>query len=442
MDYRMKRRLLLCMLSLYISIFASCATEKRRKSYSDFVLYQKRASLEKDLHERIIGRSFAVPLDSNTEYKYELACNAVSQFLFATPEVAQGFANLFAGYDSLSYYTKSAFLEAVYAVGKKNYVVPVEAILDKETDPRLFSLGAIIYLYRADTGTDHANMLKIRMAEKFPGFDRVPILLELENYLTYHSACMAGNKPPIPELFAWRAAGSGGLKTIYSFQRWDRDYPGLALIQNADGSMVRDPQGRVQLFRQLARSGSGLPYFIKNGNTPQGIYSIGGLGVSHTNFIGPTPNIQLILPNEDGWNRYFHQADSTQADSTVDSLTRYRDLLPPEWRDYEPMMEAWTAGSLGRTEIIAHGTTIDPEYFSGLPFYPLTPTMGCLCAKELWNPTSGHLLVSEQFNLVSAFETTPGDKGYLYVINVDNQRKPVSREEVEVWVRQYEMGKK
>jgi hypothetical protein len=435
MDYRMKRCLLLYMLSLYISISAF-SQSKREDIYSDFVLYQKRASLEKDLHERIIGRSFALPLDSNTEYRYESACNAVSQFLFATPEVAQGFANLFAGYDSLSYYTKSAFLEAVYAVGRRNYVAPVEAILDKETDPRLFSVGAV-YLFRCDSSTDHANILKIRMAEKFPGFDMVPILLELENYLTYHSAYVAGNIPAIPELFAWRAAGSGGLKTIYSFQRWDRDYPGLALIQNADGSLVRDPQGRVQLFRQLARSGSGLPYFIKNGNTPQGIYSIGGLGVSRTNFIGPTPNIQLIMPNEDRWNRYFHQADST-----ADSLTRYRDLLPPEWRDYTPMMEAWTAGSLGRTEIIAHGTTIDPEYFSGWPFYPLTPTMGCLCAKELWNPTSGHLLVSEQFNLVSAFESTPGDKGYLYVINVDDQRKPVSREEVETWIRQYEMGKK
>jgi hypothetical protein len=241
-----------------------------------------------------------------------------------------------------------------------------------------------------------------------------------------------------------------GQKVIYSFQRWDRDYPGLAIVQNADGRFVRDGQGRLQVFEQLARSGPDLPYFITNGSTPQGIYSIQGTDVSRTNFIGPTPNLQLLLPFEGSWAHYFQQSqDSTeipgrtetpgqalapgQADEAsaggapgIDSLRLYRELLPPEWREYTPMMEAWTAGRIGRTEIIAHGTTIDPEYFKDKPFYPLTPTMGCLCAKELWNPTSGHLLVSEQFNLVSAFLATPGRKGYLYVIDVDDQHKPVS----------------
>jgi hypothetical protein len=115
------------------------------------------------------------------------------------------------------------------------------------------------------------------------------------------------------------------------------------------------------------------------------------------------------------------------------------------------MMEAWAAGHTGRTEIIAHGTTIDPEYFRDKLFYPLTPTMGCLCAKELWNPTSGHPLVSEQLNLVNAYSAARGPvndavarrspanelvvhSGYLYVINIDDQHKPVSRAEVEALV--------
>jgi hypothetical protein len=119
----------------------------------------------------------------------------------------------------------------------------------------------------------------------------------------------------------------------------------------------------------------------------------------------------------------------------VDSLNLYVQLLPPGWRQYAPMMEAWAAGRIGRTEIIAHGTTIDPEYFKDKPFYPLTPTMGCLCAKELWNPTSGHLLVSEQNNLVNAFLSTRGRQGFLVVINIDDQRKPVSRGEVEALVK-------
>ena len=105
------------------------------------------------------------------------------------------------------------------------------------------------------------------------------------------------------------------------------------------------------------------------------------------------------------------------------------------------MSEAWKAGKIGRTEIIAHGSTIDPEYFRDKPFYPLTPTMGCLCAKELWNVTSGRLLVSEQFNLVSAYTSTAGQKGFLYVVNLDDQQKAVTREEIEKMINVFEKRK-
>lgn len=423
----------------------NCFSQTRREElYSGVVLYNRRVALEKDLRERIIGRHFSVPLDGDTEDGYMSGCWAISQFLFDTPAVENGFRTLFAGYDSLSYDTKRALLEAVYAVAPSRYASSIGSILEKETDPRLFAVCAA-YLYRDDPTTESGNSLKIRMVEKFPGYDTVVVLQELQNYLSYHAAYVHGQMPDIRELFRYQRIT--GQKIIYSFQRWDRDYPGLAIVQNGDGSFVRDGSGRLQVFEQLARSGPDLPYFITNGSTPQGIYSIQGTDVSGTPFIGPTPNLQLLLPFEDKWDRYFHQAQSEGAgmrgeDAKVfqirgatsngkDSLSMYKELLPPGWRGYAPMMEAWSAGHIGRTAIIAHGTTIDPEYFKNKPFYPLTPSMGCLCAKELWNPTSGHLLVSEQNNLVNAFLSTPGRKGYLFVINVDDQRKPISRGEIE-----------
>jgi hypothetical protein len=435
-----KKRSLLSVVILLLSIHTAVSQSRREDIYSDFVFYQKRVALEKDLRERMIGRNFSLPLDSNSEDKYLSACWAVSQFLFDSPEVGRGFNTLFAGYDSLSYDTKKALLEAVYAVTPRQYIPAVQTVLEKETDPKLFAMCAV-YLYRSEPSTENGNALKIRMVEKFPGYDTVAILQELQNYLSYHTTFVQGKTPDISALFAHQR--TVGQKVIYSFQRWDRNYPGLAVVQDAEGHFVRDGQGRLLLFEQLARSGPDLPYFITNGSTPQGIYSIQGTDVSRTNFIGPTPNLQLLLPFEGGWDRYFQQSRDSAADvmagpPEIDSLNRYRELLPPGWRDYVPMMEAWSAGRIGRTEIIAHGTTIDPEYFSGKPFYPLTPTMGCLCAKELWNPTSGHLLVSEQFNLVSAFLSTAGRKGYLYVINVDDQHKAVSRAEVEGWVRGWE----
>lgn len=445
------------MISLVISLVISSpsfAQPKREDIYSDFVLYQKRTALEKDLRERIIDRAFSIPLDSNSEDRYMSACWAISQFLFSSPQVEKGFHALFTGYDSLSYDTKRAFLEAVYATYPKVFAPEMQMVLDKETDPKLFSLSAV-YLFRSDSGTDNSNTLKIRMVEKFPEYDTLPLLKELEAYLSYHTARVRANTPDIRQLFSYQR--NLGQKVIYSFQRWNRDYPGLAIVQNADGSFVRNNQGGLQVFQQLARSGSDLPYFITNGSTPQGIYSIQGTDISRTHFIGPTPNLQLLLPFEGKWERYFQRlsngvnditkagvrtvvpAENTMMDTTgllpVDSLRLYKELLPASWRNYAPMMEAWTAGQIGRTEIIAHGTTIDPEFFRDKPFYPLTPTMGCLCAKELWNPTTGHPLISEQLNLVSAFLSTTGKKGYLFVINLDDQRKPVTREELEVWTK-------
>ncbi|HEY4289142.1 MAG TPA: hypothetical protein VGN00_18700 [Puia sp.] len=444
----MKYLLLLLLLpaAALLSPLRAHAQTRREDIYTDFVLYNRRTALEKDLRQRIIAKHFSVPLDSNSEDGYLSGCWAVSQFLFDGPEVLEGFGHLFTGYDSLSYDTKRALLEAVYAVAPARYISEIGSLLDKETDARLFALCAV-YLYRQDTSTQKANELKIRLVEKFPA-DTLAVLRELSIYLSYHTANRRGKLPDIGELFRYRRGD--GQKVIYSFQRWDRNYAGMAIVQNADGSFVRDGLGRLQVFQQLARSGPDLPYFITNGNTPQGVYSIQGTDVSRTNFIGPTPNLQLLLPFEGEWSKYFHDSSlvdpgavaailvhtpEAREEMSMDSLALYRQLLPPGWRSYAPMMEAWAAGRIGRTEIIAHGTTIDPEYFKGKPFYPLTPTMGCLCAKELRNPTTGHLLVSEQNNLVNAFLSTPGRKGWLIVINLDDQHRPVSREDVETLIR-------
>jgi len=434
---------LLFVLLLVVSAGAGWAQTRQEDIHTDFVLYNKRIALEKDLRERVVGRHFSVPLDSDSEEGYLSACWAVEQFLFDGPEVRAGFGRLFAGYDSLQWDTRLALLEAVYAVEPERYRREAAAVFDKEQDPKLFSLAAV-YLYRADTSVAHIDSLKIAMVERFPGYDTVAVLRELMNYLSYDGAERRSPTPSVPELFM----GVPGEKVIYSFQRWDRDYPGLAVVRYADGHFARNADGRLLVFEQLARSGPGVPYFLTNGNTPQGVYSIQGTEVSHTDFIGPTPNLQLLMPGEGKWGDYFHDTaaavsgtvaqDLVLAPDGTQALGHYLGLLPASWRGYRPMQEAFAAGTIGRTEIIAHGTTIDPEYYKGRAFYPLTPTMGCLCARELWNPTSGHLLVSEQNSLVNAFLAMPGRTGWLVVVNVDDRREPVSRAEVERWVDVYE----
>lgn len=424
-----------CLLGILLLETVATAQSRREDIYSGFVLYSKRMQFDKDLRDHAVADAFTQVPDSNNEYRFESACLSISQFLLTGPGIEQGFDKLFVQYDSLQYDTKRALLEAVYATYPIKYTTQVQSILDKETHPKLFAMCAV-YLFRNDTATNTVNNIKIRMVEQFSNYDSVPLLLNLEQYLNSFEQNKQHKTPDIAGLFQYEAAHHQ--KAIYSFQRWNRDYPGMAIVQDASGKFMRHPDGRLMIFEQLARSGSNLPYFITNGSTPQGVYSIQGTGVSVNTLIGPTPNLQLVMPNEDKWEKYFQLPPGAQWDSTQDSLQTYLQLFPPSWRNYTPIKEAFSAGQIGRTEIIAHGTTIDPEYFKGKPFYPLTPTNGCLCAKELWNVSNGHLLVSEQFNMVSTFMSTPGSKGYLFVINLDDQQAPVNRAELEKWVKAYE----
>lgn len=412
-------------LVLFVLVSLAATAQSRREDiYSEYVLYAKRQRLERDLRENTIGKTFAQELTKENEHRFESACWALAQFQFRNATVEMGLDKLLASYDSLEYDTKRAFLEAAYALYPERYLEGIGRLLQKETNPKLFAMCAV-YRYRALPHTNERNAILIRMVEQFPDYDSLPLLSALEDHLN-HS--LERPKKAIPSLKALsQQFRQLGLKVVFSFQRWNRDYPGLAVVQNADGSLVKRADGRPLVFEQLARSGSSLPYFLTNGNTPQGIYSITGTAVAHNNFIGPTPNLQLIMPYEDSTHKFFHYLDHP----VTDTLGAYKALLPAGWKNYAPMLESYTAGKIGRTEIIAHGTTIDPEYFKDKPYYPLTPTLGCLCAKEIWNITSGRLLVSEQYNLYAAFTATLGVKGYLVVINLDDQQKAVSREEVE-----------
>lgn len=373
---------------------------------SEFATIKQRDGLKKMLYERTISNSFSVPLDTNSQFQYQSAFWAISQFLVYNETVKKGFANSFAVYsDSLAVETRRAFMEALYTVHPKAFTAEVERIGRTEKNPKVF---AMIELWLLQNDPSQKN----KIVRQIQDFARLNPGSELIKALQDHVKEVKTPAPSLTDLFTYQQ--THGQKVIYSFQNSNRDLPGFAVVQNADGSFAKDVNGKVIRIPQLARAASNLPYFLTNGNTPQGIYSIQGIARSNNNFIGPTPNLQLTLPHEYYWKDYFHEP----ADTT-DLLDAYKSLLPRSWENFGPMLESFRAGKIGRTEIIAHGTTIDPEYFIGKSFFPVSPTLGCLCAKEIWDPSSGQLVESDQLKLVNAFLQTPGNKGYFMVIEYD-----------------------
>jgi hypothetical protein len=194
------------------------------------------------------------------------------------------------------------------------------------------------------------------------------------------------------------------------------------MVRDASGNFRKDSTGNYFAVPQLARSINNLPGYISNGNTPEGIFRMKGYDVSRSNFIGPTVNVQLSMPFEKSPD-YF-SAGYPVADSAW-NISYYRRLLPDALKDYEPLYESYWAGKAGRREIIIHGTTIDPLYYRNEPYYPLTPTMGCLTSKEIWSEQTGQRIESDQQKLINAMIPAGGAQGYAIVINIDDAERPV-----------------
>jgi hypothetical protein len=277
--------------------------------------------------------------------------------------------------------------------------------------------------YLKRLGLPPADLARIRslMRSRFAADPGNPVLLMLGERLR---GVTAPGLPPLKDLLSEQFAP--GLTVLYSFQRPNRDYPGLVVVRKPDGSFVRGPSG-IFAVPQLARSITDLPFYLHNGNTPQGIYRMSGFDVSRSRFIGPTENIQLSMPYEIPVDSFLI---SPMAEDTGWNREVYRRLLPQSWQSYSPLYQAYYAGQAGRTAIIAHGTTINPAYYQGQPYYPQTPSLGCLCTHESWDPQTGRRLDSDQQKLVDAVKQAGAAVGYAVVVYLSDKKAPVSLQEV------------
>lgn len=98
------------------------------------------------------------------------------------------------------------------------------------------------------------------------------------------------------------------------------------------------------------------------------------------------------------------------------------------------MQESWYAGMAGRSEIIIHGSTVNPEWYKSQPYYPLTPTQGCLTSGEKWDRVTGKRSDSDQQKLIYAMLAAGGANGYAIVINIDDEKRPVTLADIEPYL--------
>jgi len=180
------------------------------------------------------------------------------------------------------------------------------------------------------------------------------------------------------------------------------------MIRTAAHQWLCDSTGKPYRFPQLARSITNLPYYLTNGNTPQGLYRLKGWAQSDNKWIGPTTNLQMVMPDEAGAPSFF--------DSIPENIeTAYGQCISPTLARFKQLWQTLKAAQLGRSEIIAHGTTINPQWYAQQPYFPHTPSLGCLCSPEIWN---GNLIQSVQQQWVQVVQSITNAQGYLIVAEI------------------------
>jgi hypothetical protein len=316
-----------------------------------------------------------------------------------------------------------AALEVAYASDQNKFTSRINKIFKNTKDITSYAIS-VNYLLRENTNNYTNKFFLNNLKKRFSNWEENPTLISLNYYLENSTAKILTDEPPLKDLLTH--SFQKGKTIIYTFLRKNRNYPGITIIKKPDGKFVKNKNGSLFYIPQLAISFSNLPGYIPNGNTPTGIYSVVGTYISPTESIGPTPNILVRSPFEVSPEIFFHKKNKYKKFSEID----YKNLLPKSWQGYFPIYQSFYSGKTGRKLIIIHGSTDDLSYYKNLPYYPMSPTRGCLSSKEIWDSKTGKCLESDQVKLINAFRSTKQNKGFLVVIEIDNKQNAVTIDEI------------
>lgn len=415
----------------YLTLIFFCTETVAQKDTLLFARNATRLSRAKESHNLVknsINKNLSRVLNNTNEEYWIDAFIAIELTGYRSAFVDNRIKLAFDSIEKRSIVFQRALLEMAYANYKGRFLDVAEKLMRKTTDSKIFAMAAEHYL-AANADANAWNKVVQYFSKRADKDDQVAFYYGLlTGLISGYSA-----KKDSAWLITNLKDAVPGHTLLISIQRKNRDYPGLALVRDRNGNFITTSNGEIFSVPQLARSLSNLPFYLTSGNTPQGFFRMNGFDISKSMAIGPTTNIQLLMPYETSPSHFL--SDGSVGDSTW-SEDLYKKLIPDALREYLPLYESFFASKAGRTEIIAHGSTVNPNYYINQPYFPLTPTEGCLCTKEIWSESDGKRVESDQQKLVNALKKAGGASGYCIVVELDDKQKPVSVNEVLSYLKQ------
>lgn len=203
---------------------------------------------------------------------------------------------------------------------------------------------------------------------------------------------------------------------IFMFCRTNRLHPCLMVMRDAYGEAVRNNDGTLWTHPSLASSSRGLPSYVRNGDTPAGIFTI-----------------DSVMPTADQQQSFgkFRRMILNFVPKAKNE-THLKALLPETSHDEEWWRPTVAARDMGRNLFRIHGTgklNNDPT----VPYFPFMRTSGCVAQRE--NTYDGVTFsdqrvlldrVMRAMDLQPVYANETKVKGLLYIVEVDDADEAVS----------------
>ncbi len=386
----------------------------KRKLRSDFALEKNREKYIISLNKKIEKEFGKTPLEVH-EKQWRKLFYELSVDLYGKPEVKKALEFVFAKTDTLGENLTIDALLAARALYPKEFEKEIKTLFIK-TKRLQTAVYSFHYLYMLNK-TKYARLFSA-LENKFGNKN---LLIKLTEKF------VKGKKIYPDENQLEKIFSKDFLKdelVIFTILRSDRKIPGITIIRKPDGEFLRY-KNSLFAIRQLGYSVNDFPYYLKNGNTPQGLYRFKNFYQSKKKSIGPTPIPIIRLPFETSAKKF-----GVKSNKNVWTKEAYRNLLPEILRKNESFYETYYAGKLGRKLLVLHGSTDNPQLYKNEPYFPLTPSTGCLTSYEKWDKQNGKLIESDQLKLVNAILSTGRKNGYLFVFELDDGKTPVELNEI------------
>ena len=389
-----------------------------------FASKASRTQQYKNLVDTTIYQYLSEPLNDDNEGAWNEAFWSMELIVYKNDYSKQKLTVAWSKANKLSEYFQKNLLEVTYALYPAVFNTQATALMKSTTSVPVF-IRCAEYILRTDASEKIKSAIQSLITTKFKGIAHPGLDILQTRVTTWNKPI---ELPSLKDIFSKNFLGNQTI--IYSLQRKSRAYAGLVVIRKPDGSFVKNTDSSIFHTAQLARAVTNYPFYISNGNTPQGIFRFTGFEVSKLAFIGPTPNIQMGMPFEMKPSVFF--GDSGLVNTTWQK-EMYASLLPASWKNYDGMYESFYAGTMGRYDIIMHGTAVNPEFYKGQTYYPQTPSLGCLCSYEEWDK-NGMRIKSNQQQIDDALDSIGSSNGYVVVIELNDEKKAVSIDEVKKYL--------